>query len=606
MRGVYASSQQKMLVMLNGHRLNSRAYSSANPDYGISLEKIKQIEIIRGPGSSLYGNVALAGVVSIITKSGNDINGTEVKLGTGNYGQTYASVLHGIQMDKKKDFVFWGSLYRASGEKYEVDAADDYAQIPHSGNAILGGIKDKPAINLGFNYNYQKFSIMANYAMCKTVEPFSAGGTNGEVYNYDDYRTFFGTGPGLGYQSENLSFAYGDEFNSGFHYSVKMYADYNAIDGLLIIRPSDTTAAALEWREYDYGTEIQTGHKYDIGAAGKGDVIVGTQIDAMTLYDSFYPMGHGGELLTVNDRKNTLLLEQGSEEIYSGFAQIKHFFTEKIIANLGFRYDSKNRHRGEPVSDFSPRLAIIWKPEKIVDIKASYSKSFVDAPYWYRYNTIASYKGSSGLLPEHLTSYQLNIGFHFLYDQLTYQLNTFRNELIDIIYRDGAATGDEPRYKNAGFLKNYGIENEIRYITKPLGVFANFTWLYVDTAKDYVVTDKHVNNVPSIFGNFAVNYFPLYKTNNKLIINFTMRYIGEQYSPIRSGYKGGVAFADIENKVDAALLFNAAITLRNIYGLTIQFQGTNLADKKYSQGGSVRFPYPQPGRWYSINLSYKF
>ena len=41
MRGVYASSQQKILILLDGHRLNSRSYSEANPDYSISLEKIK-------------------------------------------------------------------------------------------------------------------------------------------------------------------------------------------------------------------------------------------------------------------------------------------------------------------------------------------------------------------------------------------------------------------------------------------------------------------------------------------------------------------------------------------------------------------------------------
>ncbi len=53
MRGVYASSQQKILILLDGHRLNSRSYSESNPDYSISLEKIKQIEVLRGPASSL-------------------------------------------------------------------------------------------------------------------------------------------------------------------------------------------------------------------------------------------------------------------------------------------------------------------------------------------------------------------------------------------------------------------------------------------------------------------------------------------------------------------------------------------------------------------------
>jgi iron complex outermembrane receptor protein len=387
---------------------------------------------------------------------------------------------------------------------------------------------------------------------------------------------------------------------------VKLYTDYNAVDGMVVTRPVDTASAAIQWREYDFGTLFQGGYKYQAGSFGKGDVILGGQIDAMIMYDSFYPSGRSGELTTINDRKNNLLLEKGSEEIYSGFAQVKHFFTDKIIANFGFRYDSKNRHKGDPVSDISPRLAIIWNPYEFFDLKASYSKSFVDAPYWYRYNTLASYKGSSGLLPEHLSSMQLSFGFHFLDNKLTYQLNGFRNELTDIIFRDVTATGDAPRYKNAGMLKSFGIENDLRFITKPISVFANFTWQYADSAKDYSVTEHEINNVPSVFGNIAVNYYPFHQKQNRLILNITLRYIGEQASPISAGYKNGVAYSDPNFKIDAAFLVNAALTFRNFYGFTLQLQATNLADTKYYQGGAVRFPYPQQGRWYSLRLIYKF
>ena len=68
MHGVYSSTQEKILIMLDGHRLNSRTTNSEQPDFRTSLEKIKQIEVLRGPASSLYGNVALTAVVNIITK----------------------------------------------------------------------------------------------------------------------------------------------------------------------------------------------------------------------------------------------------------------------------------------------------------------------------------------------------------------------------------------------------------------------------------------------------------------------------------------------------------------------------------------------------------
>ena len=58
MRSMYSSGQEKMLFMLNGHRLNSYGTNVAAPDFSLSLEKVKQIEVLRGPASSLYGGVA--------------------------------------------------------------------------------------------------------------------------------------------------------------------------------------------------------------------------------------------------------------------------------------------------------------------------------------------------------------------------------------------------------------------------------------------------------------------------------------------------------------------------------------------------------------------
>ena len=83
MHGVYTSSQEKILIMENGHRLNLRATNNGKLDYAISTEKIDHIEILRGPASSLYGNVALTAVVNIITKTGHEVNGVKGKYGYG-------------------------------------------------------------------------------------------------------------------------------------------------------------------------------------------------------------------------------------------------------------------------------------------------------------------------------------------------------------------------------------------------------------------------------------------------------------------------------------------------------------------------------------------
>ena len=69
MHGVYTASQEKILIMENGHRLNMRSTNNGKLDYAISTEKIDHIEVLRGPASSLYGNVALTAVVMASTVS---------------------------------------------------------------------------------------------------------------------------------------------------------------------------------------------------------------------------------------------------------------------------------------------------------------------------------------------------------------------------------------------------------------------------------------------------------------------------------------------------------------------------------------------------------
>jgi outer membrane receptor for ferrienterochelin and colicins len=70
----------RMLVLLDGHRLNENIYDS--PSLGteaiIDIDLIHRIEIIHGPGSSLYGSSALLGVVNIITKSAENQEGLQL------------------------------------------------------------------------------------------------------------------------------------------------------------------------------------------------------------------------------------------------------------------------------------------------------------------------------------------------------------------------------------------------------------------------------------------------------------------------------------------------------------------------------------------------
>ena len=68
----------RVLFLIDGHRLNDNVYDAAyiGTEAPIDLDLVERIEVIRGPGSSLYGSSAFFGVVNIITRRGGAIGGS--------------------------------------------------------------------------------------------------------------------------------------------------------------------------------------------------------------------------------------------------------------------------------------------------------------------------------------------------------------------------------------------------------------------------------------------------------------------------------------------------------------------------------------------------
>lgn len=606
MRGVYGSSQQKILVMLDGHRLNSRAYSEANPDYSISLEKIKQIEVLRGPASSLYGNVALTSVINIISKRGQDVGGCSLVAGFGNFGQVKGSLLYGRQFDRQNDLVVWGNYYRSEGEEVYIPAEEDHSPHPVDGYAHISAFREKPAYDAGFSFHSNYLAILGNVRYAKLVEPFSGSGLTGETYDYDEYRTINGAGPGLGSGSAHSEVKYDRNLKGGWEIMGNVNLDMNNINVIAVSDPSHGRAARVSWNEYSYGGTFQLRKDYTLKHFGDGNILTGFQLDGMDLYDSYYLIGDDGEVDTVVDSNAKPVLERGTETIYSGFVQVKQRLGKLVILNMGGRYDYKKRHRGSQVTNFSPRLSVIYLPVETFALKASFAQSFVDAPYWYRYNSLPSYKGSENLLPEHLTSLQLTADLSAMANRLEVEGNLFYNQLKDFIYRDPEATGDEPRYRNAGSLESVGVEGSAKYVFGPVRFHANFTWQYALDAEDYGVTGSRIHNVPSWQGNLLTDFNPVYKHYKNLWFNITLRYIGAQLSPIMNTYLKGYPFSDPENEADQVFLFNAGIRVEKLKGFSLDGRIYNLFGTSYAQGGSTVFPYPQEGRWWKVEVGYRF
>jgi len=84
-RGYGETAPQNVLVLVDGRRVNS--IDMSGPDYSqIPIEMIERIEIYRGPGSVLYGDNAIGGVINIILKKGEGKPQVTARVNTGSYG----------------------------------------------------------------------------------------------------------------------------------------------------------------------------------------------------------------------------------------------------------------------------------------------------------------------------------------------------------------------------------------------------------------------------------------------------------------------------------------------------------------------------------------
>lgn len=90
------TSSEKVKVLIDGHSVNDARFGSATWNFhDLVVENIKRVEVIRGPGSALYGQNAFLGVVNIVTKDTDDIDGFQWTTSAGNYDTQNYNMLFG-------------------------------------------------------------------------------------------------------------------------------------------------------------------------------------------------------------------------------------------------------------------------------------------------------------------------------------------------------------------------------------------------------------------------------------------------------------------------------------------------------------------------------
>lgn len=627
MHGAYTASQENILIMENGHRLNTRSTNLGRTDYAINTQKIDHIEVLRGPASSLYGNVALTAVVNIITKDGTSVNGLTAQYGYGSLNTHKADFQAGTHF-MNCDVFAWASLYSSDGEdRYlspELDQSLDIyriAGVPSSygGYAHINKYAEKPSYDVGVNIKLNDFSLMFSRKSGKKTQQYSV---LSHLYDYDAYRWFDGQKPGYCVDENHVDLSY-SKILGNFSLNASVYGDwydindYSAASDFMEYEEfnDDGTPAKDEqgnpikityigayqiydWKEMTIGASLRGDYNYTLGKM-KGNLLAGMQYEYFSLYDTYGMVGVNFDdiMLFFSEKNNTI--KTGRENNISFFVQDKHYFTPKLILNAGTRFDSKYRANGARINALSPRVAFIYTPSRALSMKLSYSRSFVDAPYFYRLNTDNTYKGSIDLKPEYLNAIQFNMMGDILPINLTYDINLFYNRFSDIMYSIPEAAIEEAKYRNSGRMETIGAECALRYDGRRLKANATACYTRLLYAKDYPYKGHHIYSVPDFISNIQLMYDLLNKSNHHLWLTANAKISSKFYIQVPDP-------EIVDKEYSDNTIFDLGAHYQLGKHMTIQLDCENIFDKTtYISGATlIVMPWYNPGRTLLTSIKY--
>jgi len=149
-RGFNGRAANKLLVLIDGRSVYSPETSYVYWEVqDMPLENIERIEVIRGPGGTLWGANAVNGVINIITKRAKETQGGMVTAGGGSEERGFSSVRYGAKIGDNAYYRLYGQYFNRSGL---VDAsgrnANDGQQAVRGGGRVDWQPTDRDALTL--------------------------------------------------------------------------------------------------------------------------------------------------------------------------------------------------------------------------------------------------------------------------------------------------------------------------------------------------------------------------------------------------------------------------------------------------------------------------
>jgi iron complex outermembrane receptor protein len=398
----------RVLLLVNGHRVNNNLTDGAFVDsaFILDLDLVDRVEVIRGPGSVLYGNNAFFGVINVITREGKQLNGLEVSGEYGSYDAYKGRLTYGKLFTNGLQLMLSGSYYDNSGPERLYYLEFD---TPAQNNGIAENMDGDTVGSFFGTLSYQDFTLEGAYNHRKKTNPTAQFDLT--TFNDPRLRTID--------QRSYAALKYSHSFPKVVDVTAQLYYDgythdigypQSLIVGTNVLFSGFTSEENVgQW----WGAELQLNktlwdrHTVTLGGEFRDDF---EQVQRIS-----------GQTPLHRSRQSHAVYVQGD------FAVLTN-----LHLNAGLRYDQY----GDFDPSFNPRLGLIYTPVKGSTLKALYGTAF-RAPNF----TELSDPRFPDVQPEEITGYELvyeqEIGKH-----LRSSLSGFYNQMDRLIVFDSGTYGN--------------------------------------------------------------------------------------------------------------------------------------------------------------------
>ncbi|MCP4348898.1 MAG: TonB-dependent receptor [Desulfobacterales bacterium] len=615
-RGIVSNEgDAKVKILLDGHCI--QLLSGALTYYldQIPLDNVNRIEIIRGPGSALYGESAFIGVINIITEEAEDSQ--TISAGYGSYGRMQTTAQFYYRADDFELSVYGAFLDQdKSGTILEKDAAYDLFG-PNFSDAP-GEIADqKKGAHLRTVVRYKDF-YYRNF-----VQDTVTGTDSGIQFSLEEGSIdvlFYTNELGCNYQvSDNLDVSLKANYDRSSFEQRPILPLYSPLMNSGA-EPAPEAKAVLGAKYRRYGGEVSfdylphpdirivsgvsysnyqlTGSEWITNVNMTGRPLV---LDGVT----YQPFQYFGGMRDISDVANSLKLgsdgrikRQVKSLFLQGTIDLNELLSldsigENLSLTAGVRYDDYD----DIGSSVNPRAGLIYNPTdrlyfKVLCGEAFRAPNFLDM---YAQNN-GIWEGNPDIKPETIRTLEGVVGF-YPRENITTSLTIFNNKAENLIMR---VAGDDSAslmtYENAGSAESLGVEFEVKTVfDENKYAYLNFTFLNSEDT-----TNKTVSHTDPVTGStkyytqddFRMGYFADFMLNAGIIYGITeditaslnLNYRGERDRSEEKAFdsEGNLVKIDNRDPVDDVYLLNASLTFRDMIPF---LKGAGLPGKRLQPPG---------------------